>query len=462
MSTPGGRILNVDDTEAARYAKTRTLRRMGFEVIEAETGQEALDHVKEWKPDLVLLDVRLPDIHGFEVCRRIKEEQPDVLVLQTSATFTDKEHRVQGLEGGADSYLTEPVEPEELVAAVRALLRMRRAERAQRESEERLRLAVEATGLGIWDFDLASDKLICSDRCLALLGLPTDVEMSYKLFLASVHPADREKTHEAVQRALDPARMDLYAAEYRVANAEHGTERWLAANGRASFVDGRTVRLTGTLLDITERKRWERQQRLLLAELSHRVKNTLAVVQSIASQTLRLSSSPEAFVKSFKGRLQAVSAAHGLLTQHRWESASLKTVVRQSLRSLAGPEREAVTVRGAELMLSPRQTLGLTMVLHELATNATKYGALSKSSGRVDVQWVLEREVQDSARLRLEWRERGGPPVDKPRREGFGMKLINRTVSYDLEGSVSLNFRPEGLECELVIPWGEMSAAPLA
>ncbi|HEX8379323.1 MAG TPA: sensor histidine kinase, partial [Allosphingosinicella sp.] len=192
-----------------------------------------------------------------------------------------------------------------------------------------------------------------------------------------------------------------------------------------------------------ERARAEEHQRLLINELNHRVKNTLASVQGIAFQTLR-GEMPLAEARArFEARLIALSRAHDLLTEENWGGASLERVVKDAVEHLAG-EAARVDVEGEPLRLAPRAALALAMALHELGTNAAKYGALSVEGGRVSISWE-----QAGDRLRLEWRESGGPPVEPPSRRGFGSRLIERGLAADLGGTAALRFEPAGLRCEI-------------
>jgi signal transduction histidine kinase len=246
-------ILNVDDADAARYAKSRLLTRAGYLVVDAATGADALRLTEEHSPDLVLLDVKLPDIDGMEVCRRIKAREAGVLVLQTSATFTASGDRVRSLDGGADSYLAQPAEPEELLAAVRALLRLRSAENALRESEKRLRLAQQAADIGVWDWNIASNRVGWSDRQWQLFGAaPVPDDQVQALWRSRLHPDDQHRVEAALAAAIaDPAAA--FDTEYRV--VVDGGVRWLI--GRGEVVRGplgNAVRMVGVNIDITARK----------------------------------------------------------------------------------------------------------------------------------------------------------------------------------------------------------------
>jgi PAS domain S-box-containing protein len=198
-----------------------------------------------------------------------------------------------------------------------------------------------------------------------------------------------------------------------------------------------------TLTDITERKRAEEHQTMLVAELNHRVKNILAVVQSVASQTVTSSSSLAQFRTAFEGRVRALSLAHDILPQLRWGEVELEHLVARSLAPYRGGERVAWS--GPPLRLAASSVVSLAMVLHELSTNAAKYGAFANEEGRVEIAW----RRQDADKAELTWTERGGPPLAGEPKPGFGNKLISRVIAYDLQGGATMRFEPEGLRCRL-------------
>lgn len=200
------------------------------------------------------------------------------------------------------------------------------------------------------------------------------------------------------------------------------------------------------LRDITDKKRAEEQQRLLLNELNHRVKNTLTVVQGLAHQTFKGGAVPPELLRSFEGRLGALAAAHNLLMKQTWESTPIRSAVEAALKPFHICEG-GISLKGPAVLLTPSATVTLTLALHELATNAAKYGALSNDEGRVAVQWSLDPE-----RLTIAWRERGGPPVTKPARTGFGTRLLQRAVARDLGAAVTIDFASTGLVCTISAP----------
>jgi len=217
---------------------------------------------------------------------------------------------------------------------------------------------------------------------------------------------------------------------------------------------GEVVGAINMLVDMTERKRAEDEQRTLIDELNHRVKNTLATVQSIAAQTMR--STPENFARNFESRLMALSAAHNLLTRRRWAGVGLVELLESQLAA-HGCHEGRVQLDGPEIMLDPRVGVLLGMLVHELATNAAKYGALSRPEGSVRLSWAVAPgpdglSQAGGQRLQLLWQEQGGPAVEPPSRKGFGTRLLERSAKLDLRGRCDLRFEPAGVRCRIDIP----------
>jgi len=200
--------------------------------------------------------------------------------------------------------------------------------------------------------------------------------------------------------------------------------------------------------DMTERVEAEEQRKLLLDELNHRVKNTLATVQSIAAQTARVTPDPAAFRTAFEARLMALSGVHNLLTEGNWQGASLEEILRAELTPY-GADR--FQLEGPAVRLTAQEALTFALVTHELATNAAKYGALSAEDGGVRVTWATADDGAGPRRLILDWREHGGPPVSEPTRQGFGSRLIERSIRTDMQGETTMAFAPDGLRCRISI-----------
>ncbi|OAS25836.1 sensor histidine kinase [Methylobacterium platani] len=335
------------------------------------------------------------------------------------------------------------------------------AETALREGEERLRLALAAGRLGTWEIDLASGQHRLSARSAEIFGA---APLSHEAWTRTVHPEDRARIEAALEALL--AGEAEYRTEFRIrpeaAGLRGASARWVSAQAIVQReAGGRARRVIGIHQEVTERKRAEEHLRLLVHELNHRVKNTLATVQSIAMQSLRgLDGAAAAAAKAaFEARLIALARVHDVLTRESWEGAELAEVVKDALAPLEGPRGGTdapprFVVDGPALRLPPRIALSIAMALHELATNAVKYGALSVPAGQVLLSWSTAE-----GRLTLRWQERGGPLVVPPTRTGFGSRLIERSLARELDGTVSLSFPPEGVVCTIVAPLGEPGTA---
>ncbi len=318
-----------------------------------------------------------------------------------------------------------------------AAVEQARAEQSLVESEDHYRHTVELNPQVTWT--AAPDGQL--NRVANRWNVWTGTSGLGGSWIEAIHPDDRESSLRAW--ALSVATGEPYDIEHRVRMVD-GSYRW--ARSRAyprRRDDGEICLWYGSTEDVHERKVAEEHQRLLINELNHRVKNTLASVQGIAFQTLRGEVSLAEARSRFEARLMALSAAHNLLTEENWGGASLERVVSDSIEHLAG-ESGRFDVEGEPLRLGPRAALALAMALHELGTNAFKYGALSTDGGRVSIGWT-----QDGDRLRLVWRESGGPPVEPPSRRGFGSRLIERGLAADLGGTAALQFDPAGLRCDI-------------
>ena len=339
-----------------------------------------------------------------------------------------------------------------VMEAHRDVTARRKAEQELRLSQERLRIATELAGVGFFDHDQVADIIYFSPEPWA--GMLPERATLENIF-AIMHPADVAAFREAVAEAHDPKGTGHFDHEYRLVR-KTGEIRWISVKSRTFFEgegeDRHPVRTVGAVIDITDRRMWEEQQRLLMGELNHRVRNTLSVVQAIATQTLRSTRDPKTFVEDFKGRIQAIASAHKLLNETTWQGAHLTDLIQEQL-PVAGAGQ--ISTEGTEVWLPPQVALNLGLVLHELGTNARKYGALSRPSGRVEITWAV-RKADDKHVLNLSWRETGGPPVRPPRAPGFGMGLIERIIGGAVEGETSVRFEPEGLHCVI-----EMALQPI-
>jgi len=225
--------------------------------------------------------------------------------------------------------------------------------------------------------------------------------------------------------------------------------------------DGKAQRLVNVVADVTDRKVAEEHVKFLMGEITHRSKNLLSVVQAIASQTGRTVDTFEEFQKRFAQRLQGLAASHDLLVLQDWQGASLTDLVRDQLAPFTESGSERITVSGPDIMLRPEAAEAIGLALHELATNAVKYGALSVPGGHITISWAFDDHSTEPRQLLLSWAERGGPPVTPPSRTGFGHIVFERLVTKSLNGEVALDFAPEGVSWKLSIPTTNIVTEPV-
>jgi PAS domain S-box-containing protein len=315
----------------------------------------------------------------------------------------------------------------------------KRAEEELRESEERFRLMSEHAPVMIW-MSQPSGACLHLNRMLRTFWNVEEEQLERFDWQGTMHPEDAPEIGRLIGGAI--AARTSVRIRGRYLNAD-GRYRVLETNARPRFsATGEFLGMIGVNVDITERE-------LLLAELNHRVKNTLAVVQAVAHQTFKDSEASPAARKAFEGRLFALSAAHNLLTESNWENASLERLAVDALQ-VGASNKTRVSLSGPAVMLPPKEAVAIVMALHELCTNAVKYGALSNDTGRIELDWTGAEGREP--RLKLSWREHGGPPVSPPQHRGFGSFLLERSLAQDLDGDVRLDFRPEGLVCSIEAP----------
>jgi PAS domain S-box-containing protein len=324
----------------------------------------------------------------------------------------------------------------------------RQHEAALMEGEARLQEALTAGAVTAFEWDFQTGASQRSENAAQILGFDPQQPLSGAQFLARVHPEDRAR-FEALVYNVRPERPS-YTVIFRFIRPD-GREVWLEETSRAEFdAVGRYVRLKGLTLDITERKRAEEHQGLLIAELDHRVKNVLARVAVVAMYTRQSSSSMDEFVRALDGRIQSMAAAHALLSQNRWHGVGLTALVHGQLAPYT--TNANTTIGGPDITLTAAATQAVAMVLQELVTNAMKYGALSTRDGRVSVTWDRRPGGDAAARLLITWREIGGPPIVVQTQSGYGTSLIRDLIPHELGGTVDLVFASDGVCCGIEIP----------
>lgn len=323
------------------------------------------------------------------------------------------------------------------------------AERALAEREFELEAVLETAPAAVWfTYDPQARQVIRNRFAAELMGLPTDTRKSFgttdlvidTIALQDGHTVSRED--RPLSRAMRGEQTDNQEFAYILPN---GVQRTLLSSARPiRGTSGKVIGAVQVSLDISERKRGEEQRKLLVNELNHRVKNTLAVVQSIASQTLRNATSLPEAGQALASRLVSLAKAHDILTQENWSGADLRDVVNAALSPHADADRFQLS--GDSVWLSPTLALSLSLGFHELITNAIKYGALSCKDGTVSICWTVSGQARRK-RVRIEWREQDGPPVAAIERQGFGTRMLERLLGPESAGNVTITFDPSGLVC---------------
>ncbi|HEX4180850.1 MAG TPA: response regulator [Caulobacteraceae bacterium] len=487
------KILAVDDSETYLQSIGDALRAGSYDVVLARSGEEALELLAVQSVDCILLDLLMPGVGGLETCRRLKAVpvMRDIPVVMLTAV-EDRETMIEGLGAGADDFISKSSDFSVLHARVIAQLRRKqfedenrlireqflqkeleaaeaqaairlahlRREVAARDQEletaraqAKLRLALDAAKMGEVIFDLAGGGMVHTPGFVALFGYPSERTLSPDDIQDRYHPDDRERirTHQAEVMAGSNIRYEI---EHRVIWPD-GSMHWLSGRGELTGDrSGKKGEITAVYMDVTQRKLAEEHQKQLLDELNHRVKNTLATVQSMVFQTRRNAQTPDQFDSSFDARLRALAGVHDLLTQGSWEGTSLAAVISLTLAphiAINDAGRKNILFGGPPVHVGPNAAITLAMAFHELATNACKYGALSNRRGRLSVRWAIDRTVVPML-VKLSWTERGGPTVEAPRRYGFGSRLIEQGLVHELGGEARLVFKPEGLWCQMRFP----------
>jgi PAS domain S-box-containing protein len=311
-----------------------------------------------------------------------------------------------------------------------------------RRSESRLRLALAGARAGAWEWDAGTDDIVWSPEMFVITGLPTRAH-GLETYLKMIKEEDRDRAVYDLKAAL--ANGGPFTCEFRIRRTD-GAVIWLSISGVVEHTEtGEHLRAYGILQDITERKAHEEQIHLLMREVNHRAKNMLSVVQAIARQTA--TREPEDFIGCFAERIQALAAGQDLLIRNEWQGVDVEDLVRTQLAHFAGLIGTRIVVDGSRLRLKPASAQAIGLALHELATNAGKYGALSMDMGRVDVRWGSDGDT-----FTMSWTERDGPPVSAPERRGFGTTVIEKMANHSLDGAVDLDYAPSGLSWRLTCP----------
>jgi PAS domain S-box-containing protein len=470
-------ILLVDDQPAKLLSYEVILAELGENLIKASSPHEALGILLKTDVAVVLIDVVMPQIDGFQLAAMIREHprfEKLAIIFVSGVQIADSDH-MRGYAIGAVDYVAVPVVPEVLRAKVKVFIELYRKTRqlealnselearvaartaeleAQterlRQSEERRSLALSAGDMGSWELDVTTGRFHWDEGQFRLFGVtPGEFEPTRESIHAMVHPEDREK-YAMAELALDAD--GRYQQEFRVVRP-NGETRWCFGAGAATRNEqGDVVRLNGVTVDLTERKRAEERQLLLAREVDHRAKNTLAVVLSVLRLTKAKTISD--FVTTVEGRIHALAATHNLLSTTRWQGAELRRIVDEELAPYRTERSDRIVVAGPSAMLLPATAQAVALALHELATNAAKYGGLSTAGGSLRLTWSISEEA-----LELDWIESGGPPTAPPTFLGFGLSIVRSSIEAQFRGGVKYDWRREGLHCHLSIPRAQIVGA---
>lgn len=462
-------ILLVDDQPGKLLSYEVILAELGENLIKAQSATEALAHLLKTDIAVVLIDVVMPDLDGFQLAAMIREHprfQKMAIIFVSAVQFAETDH-LRGYGVGGVDYVSVPVIPEVLRAKLKVFVELYRKTRALermndelerrviertaeleasterlRQSEERRTLALTAGDMGSWDFDVETGHYLWDEGQYRIFGVEhASFDPTWKNIRALYHPEDRDHLPVAV-KARDLT--ERYQHEFRVIRP-NGDVRWCFGSVAPTFDEkGATVRLSGVTVDITDRKRAEEQQALLAREVDHRAKNALAVVQSI----LRLSkaATTKDFVTVVEGRIRALAATHNLLSSTRWEGANFLQIVDEEMEPYRNGNDDRIITDGPAIMLRPSTAQAVALALHELATNAAKYGALSTPAGKLRLAWNFLDDLD------FEWIETNGPAVSEPSKPGFGLTIVRSSIEHQLGGKVSCTWAPTGLRWKLSIP----------
>lgn len=314
------------------------------------------------------------------------------------------------------------------------------------QEEWRHALTLEAGKVGSWVWDTRTGEVSCNDMFRRMYGLPEVGVIRFQQVLDAHDPRDRSVVENGIAASFADG------SDYNAAVRVKGSGRWLTMRGRVFQRDaeGKPLIMMGASLDISESKKSAEQTQLLLLELNHRVKNTLAMIQSVARQTIKQNPDPQQFVDAFSGRLRTISDAHVLLADRDWSGVQLYDVLNSQLSDAFIDEPDRVDMNGEDLTLPADHALGLGLILHELTTNAYHYGALSNAEGMVCINWeVLDAPAHG---LSIHWRELGGPEVVSTGETGLGVQLIERSLAKVLDSEVKLRFDRDGVAADIWMP----------
>jgi PAS domain S-box-containing protein len=448
------RILAVDDVKENLVALEAALDQPGAELVTVSSGFEALELLLREDFALALLDVQMPEMDGFELAELMRgtERTRAVPIIFLTAVATDERRKFRGFEAGAVDYMLKPLDIHVLntkVAVFVELARQRREIARQRDELAsalgRLRAHGDNSPMAVMELDADLRVVTWADSAARLFGYPAADVLGQRLENVPFLAEEDRGAFLASMRGLFTGEDRREMQEHRFRHGD-GTMRegeWYCSSLAGTGARPRSAMIQ--VLDVTARQRAQETQRLLMGELNHRVKNTLATVQAIAAQGFRHARSRDEFRDAFTGRIQALARAHSLLSATTWERAGLRSLIADQV-AIGAISIDRLRLDGPEVDLPPELALRFALVLHELTTNAHKYGALSNDAGYVSISWTLAE-----GRLNFGWSEHGGPPVEEPERKGFGTTLVTSSLAGD-GAEIDVDYAPEGIRWRLVMP----------
>lgn len=471
-------ILLVDDQPGKLLSYEVILSGLGERLVKASSAREAFEFLLKNDVAVVLIDVCMPELDGFQLASMIRAHprfQRTAIIFISAILMSEIDH-LRGYEMGAVDYVPVPVVPELLRAKVRVFAELYRTTRKlealneeleQRvtdrtaelqasnarlmESEQRRSVALAAGNMGAWEWEIGTGECVWDPGQYEIFGIrPGQFPLTLQNIRAFIHPADLADIETLIrERPGEPATFQTEARILR----PNGEVRWcICAAAVTRDGDNAVTRVSGVTIDITDRKEAEDRQLLLAREVDHRARNALAVVHAIVRLTT--ATTAQDYMDAVEGRIRALAQTHALLSQSRWQGADIERLVDEECAPYRNASRSRITAVGPSFLLSPEKAQILALALHELATNAAKYGALSTADGAVAVSWQIGRGA-----LSLEWCETGGPKVTPPVRNGFGSKIMNASIKQQIGGDVTFDWRTEGLHCALNIPLEATGAA---
>ncbi|MCP1549193.1 MULTISPECIES: sensor histidine kinase [Methylorubrum] len=453
------------------------------DLVRAEQNRDALTAagLGEWRWDLVtgqmVFSRRAAQILGYAPGRsvtwegmrgQVDPEDAERIQVAVAAAIAERrayafQTRFRRATDGAEIWIGARGEallaadgaPIGIVGVVQDVTTRVEAREALAEREERLRVATTVADLGIFEWHVLDDRATWeNERMFAIFGRrPDEGSIGKSAFLKEIlHPEDRPVFRQAILRAL---REDtILHATGRIRRHDDGLWRTIDMAGRFERTrpGGLPRRLIGVVADVTDRHLSEERRSLLIRELHHRVKNTLATVQAIVGSTARTATSIDSFHEAFVGRIKSLAHTHSVLTEATWQTASLRDLLASELMPYAESETETspdlrIVLDGPAVDLPSEIAVPIGMAIHELTTNAAKYGALSTGRGRVAITWRIEAGM-----LHLDWRESGGPLVAPPTRQGFGSRLLQRVLTAQVQAQITTDYAPEGFHLTLAAP----------